>query len=205
MKSAAVVWLATAMTAGMAGLLMADGGFELTSPAVKTDGVLPAEFTGDGAGISPPLEWTGAPAGTKAYALIMHHVDPEGTIKWYWTLYNIPATATALPKNAKGVGLQGNNSVNHRTEYAPPHSKGPGLKTYICTLYALSEPLALTCEPQTVTRAVLLEAMQGKILGRAELQVTYTRPAAAFRETIPPQGGKVPPTPPPGNEPPPEK
>ncbi len=204
MKSAAVVWLATAMTAGMTGFLMADGGFELTCPAVKADGVLPAEFTGDGAGISPPLEWTGAPAGTKAYALIMHHVDPEGVIKWYWTLYNIPATATALSKNAKGVGLQGNNSVNHRAEYAPPHSKGPGLKTYICTLYALSEPLALTCEPQTVTRAVLLEAMQGKILGRAELRVTYTRPASAFRETTPPQGGKAPP-PPPGNEPPPEK
>ncbi|MES2695065.1 MAG: YHYH protein, partial [Verrucomicrobiota bacterium] len=52
--------------------------FMLRSPAVKEDGVLPVDFTGDGASASPPLEWSGVPGGTKSYALIMHHLDPEG-------------------------------------------------------------------------------------------------------------------------------
>ena len=196
---AAAVALAM-LAAGAACRLMAGNGFVLGSPVVKTDGALPTEFTGDGAGISPPMEWKGAPAGTKAYALIMHHVDPKGVTKWYWTLYNIPAETTSLPKGAKGVGQQGNNSVNKRAEYAPPHSKGPGVKTYTCTLYALSEPLTLNAAPEQITRDVLLGTMTGKVLGRAELKFTYTRPASAFRK---PSG--EPPSPPPDNAPPPEK
>lgn len=180
--AAVVATVAVALAAGAACRLTADSGnasgFALTSPAVKAGGALPVEFTGDGAGISPPLAWKGAPAGTKAYALIMHHIDPQGNTKWYWTLYNIPVETTALPKGAKGVGLQGNNSVNKRAEFAPPHSKGPGTKTYVCTIYALSEPLELARAPETITRAVLLEAMKGKVLGSAELEFTYTRPVA---------------------------
>jgi hypothetical protein len=57
------------------------GNFALRSPAVTSGGVLPVEFTGDGASISPPLEWAGAPAGTNAFAVIMHHFDPEGKTK----------------------------------------------------------------------------------------------------------------------------
>mgnify|MGYP003349791545 FL=1 len=54
------------------------GGMVLRSPVVIAGAELPVEFTGDGAGISPPLEWSGAPAATQAFAVIMHHVDPEG-------------------------------------------------------------------------------------------------------------------------------
>ena len=73
----------------------------------------------------------------------MHHIDPEGITKWYWILYNIPADVTSLPKNVTGVGTLGNNSVNGLTEYAPPMSSGPGEKTYIYTVYALSTELQL--------------------------------------------------------------
>ena len=65
--------------------------FTLRSPAFTNGGSLPVEYTGDGASITPPLEWSSPPAGTKAYAVIMHHIDPQGITKWYWTLYNIPA------------------------------------------------------------------------------------------------------------------
>jgi len=102
--------------------------FTLHRPDVTNGGTLPAEYTGFGAGATLPLAWDGAPAGTASYALIMHHLDPEGKVKWYWILYNIPVTTHHLPKNVKGVGTLGNNSVNGRTEYAPPHSKGPGPK-----------------------------------------------------------------------------
>jgi Raf kinase inhibitor-like YbhB/YbcL family protein len=151
------------------------GAFVLHSSAVADSGTLPSEFTGDGAANTPPVEWTGAPAGTKSYALIMHHEAPDQT-KWYWILYNIPATVQSLPKNVKGVGTLGNNSVNTRTEYAPPHSKGPGAKTYILTVYALSAPPQLTAPPSQVNREVLLAAMKDRILGTAELQIAYSRP-----------------------------
>jgi phosphatidylethanolamine-binding protein (PEBP) family uncharacterized protein len=85
------------------------------SPAVANGGRLPAEFTGDGAGITLPLEWSAPPAGTKSFAIIMHHVDPEGKTKWYWTLYNIPAEVRSLTKNVQGIGTLGNNSVNGKT------------------------------------------------------------------------------------------
>lgn len=120
------------------------------SPAVGDDGALPVEFTGDGEGVTPPLEW-------------------------YWTVYNIPADARGLASDARGVGVTGNNSVDGKVGYAPPHSKGPGAKTYTLTLYALSQPLEIAREPQETSREVLLQAMQGRVLGSAELQVTYTR------------------------------
>lgn len=151
-------------------------GFVIRSPAVANGGTLPMEFTGDGAASTLSLEWNGAPSGTKSYALIMHHVDPEGKIKWYWVLYNIPETTHSLPKNVKDVGTLGNNSVNERTEYAPPHSKGPGPKTYIYTIYALSASLQINVSPEKVNRDVLLAAMKDKILASGELHVVYSRP-----------------------------
>ncbi len=156
--------------------------FVLRSSAVADGGMLPAEFTGDGASATLPLEWTGAPAGTTSYALIMHHIDPQGIVKWYWTLYNIPADVLSLPKNVKGVGTLGNNSVNDRLGYAPPHSKGPGPKTYICTLYALSASPQLDVPPSQVSRSVLLGAMKGHILATAELRVVYSRPEGAVSQ-----------------------
>ncbi|CAN5535365.1 YHYH protein [soil metagenome] len=154
----------------------ATSSFILTSPEVKDGGALPVDYTGDGSAATLPLAWSGAPAGTKSYALIMHHLDPEGKVKWYWTLYNIPADVTALPKNVKGVGTLGSNSVNPDIGYAPPHSKGPGPKTYVLTLYALSSPLEIDLAPAQVNRESLLAAMKGKILASAELHVVYSKP-----------------------------
>ncbi len=166
------------------------GNFALRSPAVGTGGVLPVEFTGDGASISPPLEWTGAPAGTKSYAVIMHHFDPEGKTKWYWTLYNIPADVKAVPKDVHGIGVFGNNSVTRRAEYAPPHSKGPGEKAYFLTVYALSAPVVPEVPPAEVSRDVLLAAMKGSILDSAELKVVYTRPAGKAGEDASDEKGR---------------
>jgi len=151
---------------------------------VTAGGALPVEFTGDGASNTLPLEWTGAPAGTKSYALIMHHEAPDMT-KWYWIIYNIPGTVQSLPKNVKGVGTLGNNSVNDRTEYAPPHSKGPGAKTYTLTVYALSEAPQLTVPASQVNREVLLAAIKDRTLATAELSVVYSRPGDSSRSDQP--------------------
>lgn len=155
--------------------------FIVSSPAVCDGGTLPVEFTGDGASATLPLAWSNAPAGTVSYAVIMHHEAPDRT-KWYWILYNIPSHVISLPKNAKGIGTWGNNSVNGRLEYAPPHSKGPGAKIYVYTVYALSSPVKIPVKPEQVTRDILLHAMKERILEQAELKVVYTRQT----DTLPP-------------------
>ncbi|MCY2992502.1 MAG: SUMF1/EgtB/PvdO family nonheme iron enzyme [Planctomycetota bacterium] len=149
-------------------------GFVLRSPEVTDGGSLPKDFTGDGSAATLPLEWNGAPAGTRSFAVLMHHVAPDG-IKWYWVLYNIPADVTSLPKNVKGIGTLGNNSVNRDLAYAPPRSKGPGEKKYTVTVYALSAAPKIAVPLDEVSRDVLLSAMQGLILASAELNVIYTR------------------------------
>ena len=155
------------------------GNFILSSTEVTDGGNLPREFTGFGESATLPLEWKGAPSGTKCYALVMHHIDPEGMTKWYWVIYNIPLNTTNLPKNVKGAGILGNNSVNGRAEFAPPHSKGSTPKKYIVTVYALSGPVSFDMAPEKVSRQVLLDAIKGSILDSAELDVVYARPADA--------------------------
>jgi len=166
--------------------------FLLRSHEVADGGQLPRDYTGDGTSSTLPLEWTGAPEGTRSFALIMHHIPGPGDVKWYWIIYDIPADVKSLAKNVKGVGTLGNNSVNGRMEYAPPHSKGPGPKTYIYTLYALSAPLKITVPATEVNRQVLLDAMQGLILESAELRVIYTRFATPGSGNQPDRPGNPP-------------
>jgi gluconolactonase len=152
------------------------GTFTLSSSDVAESGRLPVEYTCDGVSSTLALSWTGAPAGTKSFAVIMHHVASPEDIHWYMVLYNIPAHMTSLPMNFVGIGTLGTNSVNDRTEYAPPCSKGPGDKIYTYTVYALSAQPQLSVPDSQVTRAVLLEAMQDITLASAELNVVYARP-----------------------------
>jgi hypothetical protein len=105
----------------------------------------------------------------------MHHIPGPGDVKWYWVLYNIPPDVHSLPKNVKGVGTLGNNSVNGRSGYAPPHSKGPGAKTYVLTVYALSAAPELNVPPEQVDRETLLAAIKDRTLASAELKVVYDR------------------------------
>lgn len=149
-------------------------GFALASPAVVDGGELPKDYTGDGEAATLPLEWHGVPRGTQGFAVVMHHVAPDRT-KWYWVLYDIPAEVTSLPRNVRGVGTLGTNSVNGRTEYAPPHSKGPGPKTYVYTVYALSAPVKLDVKPEEVTRDALLAAIKDTVLASATLRAVYSR------------------------------
>lgn len=152
-----------------------DGTFMLTSPSVSEGGALPKEFTCDGSSATLPLTWSGAPAGTQHFAVVMHHIPGPGDTHWYWVLYNIPATVTHLEKNSSGVGTLGNNSVNAKTQYAPPCSKGPGLKVYTYTVYALSAEPAFSVAAADISRDVLLNAIKDITLASATLNVTYTR------------------------------
>jgi Raf kinase inhibitor-like YbhB/YbcL family protein len=167
-------------------LLLFAAQFTLTSPAVN--GVLPTEFTCDGASAQPPLSWSGAPEGTKFYAVTMHHIPGPGDKHVYLVVYNIPAKVTALPRNAPHtLGSWGVNTVNRRQEYTPPCSQGPGPKTYTLTVYALSAPADLT---GPITLDQLESAMEDKTLAKASADVTYSRQGGGGQR---PQGGRLPP------------
>jgi len=178
-----------------------DGKFMLKSFVVADLADLPTEFTGDGDGISPPLEWTGAPPSTKSYALIMDHVAPGGDKKWYWTVYDIPASTSSLPKDSQKIGKIG-TGFKGQVGYEPPHSKGPGAKTYVITMYALSEPLKVAGTPG---REELIAAMKDKVLASSSLRVVHssgaTAPAAEERPRPQSMMNEQPPTAPGPNGP----
>ncbi len=164
--------------------------FVLTSPEVGADGRLPVEFTGDGRGSTLPLAWRGAPARTQSFALVMDHLTPDNAVKSYWVMWDIPASTASLPKNVSGVGKVG-TSFRGTNGYEPPHSKGPGKKTYVLTIYALASPVQLTQQAREVTREVLLTAMQGKVLASASLDVNYDRSGVAGAQgDTPPRPGE---------------
>lgn len=173
--------------------------FTLSSSAFKDGGSYPVVFTGDGEGVTPPLSWSNAPKGTQGYALIMHHLDPGGTTKIYWVMYDIPATVTSVSQGATDFGKMGLSTVHGQVEYAPPHSKGPGTKKYVLTLFALSAKPDLSTAPQPVTAETLLAAIKGKVLAAADLTVTYTRNGAAADETARPERRRRPEAPPAGD------
>ena len=148
-------------------------GIAVTSSAISSDGRLSVEFTCDGAGASPPLAWQAGPAGTKSYAIALWHEAPD-RVKSYWVVYDIPASVTSLAKNSRDVGTTGLND-KRRAEYDPMCSKGPGVKTYHVTIYALSA--RPTIRADAATRDALLEAIKGITLAEGTLTYTYERGA----------------------------
>ena len=143
----------------------------VTSPAFKAAGPLPVEFTCDGAGLSPPLQWAAGPPGTKSYAVTLWHEAPD-QVKSYWVVYGIPPTVRSLPKGSRSIGTTGLND-KRRAEYDPMCSKGPGVKTYQITVYALSAAPKLAAAE--ATRDALLDAIAGSTLAAGTLTFSYER------------------------------
>jgi phosphatidylethanolamine-binding protein (PEBP) family uncharacterized protein len=149
--------------------------FVLTSTAFQDKGTLPVVYTCDGAGHSPPLQWSGAPSGTVGYVVLMTTLAKDG-LKWNWVLHSIPASATSLAENSTSVGTAGLTSDGPALAYSPPCSQGPGAKDYTFTVYALSGTPALPSTPNQVTGPVVTSSIQSMTLASSSVTVSYTRP-----------------------------
>lgn len=149
----------------------ASEGLSVSSTAIGRAGRISSEFTCDGESASPPLEWHGAPAGTKSFVISLWHTAPDQE-KSYWLIYNIPATANHLVKNDKTTGTVGLNDKK-RASYDPMCSKGPGAKTYHISVYALSSEVELA--KGSDNRAALLKAIKGITLAEKTLDFVYER------------------------------
>ncbi|HEY9229391.1 MAG TPA: YbhB/YbcL family Raf kinase inhibitor-like protein [Gemmatimonadaceae bacterium] len=141
----------------------------LTSPAFTKNGEIPVKHTCDGAGTAPPLEWSGAPDGTKSFALIVDDPDapdPKAPKRTYvhWVAYDIPASA----KKIDGKHREGVNDA-HTPGYTGP-CPPVGRHRYFFKLYALDAELGDLGQP---TKAELERAMDGHVLEHAELMGTY--------------------------------
>jgi Raf kinase inhibitor-like YbhB/YbcL family protein len=151
--------------------------FSIASAAFKTGGSVPRDFTADGKDVSPALSWEGPPPGTLAFALICDDPDaPMGT--WvHWVIWNLPATAKGLAQGVQPArtladgSAQGKNDFG-RIGYGGPSPPAGKPHRYFFRLYALKEKLSLGAG---ASRQELERAMQGRILGTAEVFGTYRR------------------------------
>jgi len=151
--------------------------FILNSGAFTDGAALPTDFTCDGADLSPPLQWSEPPSGTKSFALVVDDPDaPSGTFR-HWAAFNIPATARNLApgagNNSEGMMAQAKNDFGN-TGYGgacPP--KGHGPHRYRFKLFALDTD-KLDLQPGAKIEQVEAAAAEHS-LGRAELTGTYER------------------------------
>jgi Raf kinase inhibitor-like YbhB/YbcL family protein len=151
--------------------------FSLTSKSFDDGSPIPRQHTCDGADRSPPLEWSATPPGTRSLALIVEDPDaPSGT--WvHWILYDLPAALTHLPEgvapaaSVPGGGSQGFNDFR-KVGYGGPCPPAGKPHRYFFRLYALDAPTKL--DPRQ-DKAVLMKAVDGHIIAKAELMGTYKR------------------------------
>ena len=149
------------------------GSFTLTSTAGIEGATMAADYTCDGTGSSPQLTWSNPPAGTTEFAVLMTTLPGDGTTKWNWVMYGIPAATRSLAKDSFGLGTPGVGSDGPFVGYQPPCSQGPGAKVYTFTVYALSGSPSIAATP--VSGAALTSAMSNLTLGTAVLNLSFTR------------------------------
>src|SRR5437762_3252154 len=126
--------------------------FALSSPAFADNGAIPKQYTCEGADISPPLNWSGAPQSTRSFALIVDDPDAPDPrapkLTWvHWVVHNIPGEARGLPEGARGRGLPA-GAVQGRNDWKRAGYGGPcprvGRHRYVHKLYAGDGPSAFS-------------------------------------------------------------
>ena len=157
----------------------------ITSPTLVAGQSVPRQHTADGENISPALQWSGAPPSTKSFAIVCDDPDvpiPGGFV--HWVVSNIPATAPGVPENlpidpAAPMPAAIAGAVQGLSGFKRPIYRGPAPPPgkphhYHFTVYALD----VSGLAPGLTKAQLVEAMQGHVVGQGELVALYERQPA---------------------------
>lgn len=183
------VFVATVVAAALASTAAAQPApapLTVTSPTLTAGQPIPKQHTADGENTSPALNWTGAPAATRSFAVVCEDPDvllpptnPQPFV--HWVIYNIPATAKGLPANvpidpAAAMPADIAGAIQGPSGFRRPIYRGPAPPPgkphhYHFIVYALD----VAGLPAGLTRAQLTEAMSGHIVGQGELVATYER------------------------------
>jgi Raf kinase inhibitor-like YbhB/YbcL family protein len=159
----------------------------VTSSTLKAGETIPRDYTADGKNVSPPLQWAGAPATTQEFAVICDDPDvpmPQPFV--HWVIYKIPGTAKGLPENipidpATPMPAEITGAVQGTSGFRRPIYRGPAPPPgkphhYHFKVYAIDAVLDLK---PGLTKAELLDAIKGHIVGEGELVAIYERKPAA--------------------------
>jgi Raf kinase inhibitor-like YbhB/YbcL family protein len=174
--------------AGALAVAAAHAEFRLQSPEIRAGATIPQKFEADVSGCkgqnrSPALRWSGAPKGTRGFALTVFDPDaPTGAGWWHWVVLDMPRTVHALPAgggNANGANLP-RGAIQLHNDYGSAGWGGPcppaGDKPhrYVFTVYALkSDRLDLAADAKPADAKAAIEAAA---LGQASFTASYGRP-----------------------------
>jgi len=148
------------------------GELKVSSSGFQPDERIPDRYTGEGEDVSPPLEWTGAPSATQAFAVVAH--DPDAPLVdgfTHWVLYGIPSEVSSLAEATTDF-VAGKNSFGNQGYNGPAPPPGHGLHRYYFWLYALD--IAPHLGPG-LDRSSLFSHIEDHVIEQARLVGVYQR------------------------------
>jgi Raf kinase inhibitor-like YbhB/YbcL family protein len=151
----------------------------VTSTAFEPGSAIPTQFTCEGSDTSLPLAWSGAPAGTQSFALIVDDPDapdPRAPKMTYvhWVLYDIPPAVATLEQGASTnlpAGTREGTNDWKRTGWGGP-CPPIGRHRYFFKIFALDRMLGDLRSP---TKPALEKAMEGHVLAQGQVIGTYQK------------------------------
>lgn len=150
--------------------------FEVRSSAFAEGSTIPRKYTGDGNNVSPPLEWSGAPAGTRSFAVVCEDPDaPSGTFR-HWAVANIPGDQTGIEESGRAQGQTydcARNDFGHASYDGPAPPRGHGPHHYHFKVAALDTDRIDV--PPSRRADELWREVEPHILAAAETIGTYQR------------------------------
>ncbi len=153
----------------------------VTSPVLTDGQPIPARYTEDGEKVSPPLAWTGVPAGARSLVLVIEDADsPTPAPIVHALVFDLPAADGQLGEGElRGPGSEGvahvlGKNTFFRAAYLPPDPPpGGGTHRYVFQFYALDTPAGLS---EGAGRSAVRDAIRGHVLARGCFIATYERP-----------------------------
>ncbi|KHK01941.1 YbhB/YbcL family Raf kinase inhibitor-like protein [Desulfovibrio sp. TomC] len=148
----------------------------LVSPAFAHNDLIPSRHTCDGADLSPPLVFAGAPDGTASLMLVCDNPDAVSGVWDHFLIFNLSPATPGLPEGLPALDAYPDGSVSGKNSWGRPGYGGPcapsGVHRYVFTLYALDTKLPL---PPGAGKGDVLRAAKGHILASATLIGRYGR------------------------------
>ena len=151
----------------------------VTSSAFEADAAIPARFTADGAGVSPPLRWTGVPAGTRSVVLLVEDADsPTPNPLVHAIVHDLPGGDSGLAEGAmtgpagEGGAEMGRNSFLGSGWLPPDPPPGHGPHRYVFQVFALDIDQPGAASPG---RGELVSMMTGHVLAKGAMTAVFER------------------------------
>lgn len=146
---------------------------DVKSTAFEPGQPIPEKYSQEGANVSPPLSWEGAPDETEEFAVVVDDPDAPGAGAWvHWLVWGIPAETDSLAEGDGPAFTRGKNSGGGTGYTGPMPPPGHGIHHYHFKIYALDAPVKLD---EGAEKDDLIRAMEGHIIDRGELIGTYER------------------------------